>query len=74
MDQISFIHYFSTLSGPALAVGLIIFVCFIPYRNAMEETQYWYEFQFLVQVFSRSILAQLCCTENTLQISLTKMS
>ena len=50
-NDISVIHYFSAFSGPILAVALTTFVCFMPYHNAMEEPEYWYEFHFLVQVF-----------------------
>ena len=47
----SLLYQLSTFSGPLLAIALTSLVCFIPYHNPMEESEYWYEFHILVQVW-----------------------
>ena len=47
----SFLYQLSTFSGPLIAIALTSLVCFIPYHNPMEESEYWYEFHILVQVW-----------------------
>ena len=37
------LYGFSTLSGPALAIGITSFWCLVPYHNVLEEPCYWYE-------------------------------
>ena len=43
-NLVSFLYYFSTLSGPILSIitgG--IFLCIIPIHNALEYPEFWYE-------------------------------